>query len=1684
ENIKRFGPGHNDHKKKSLEQIVGNWGEFQNENETQLPSQGGKLLYRFRNGKQVHFEATEIKLEELLKDCVAHLKSHPNELDPLKIQFENIGQQLIEGNQEKYLGKKVADWDLELEPLAGHYDKLQAINAPLNKAGVYFIKAKMQDGNETRIVLWMNDTIIASKQADKKSWYLVADAETGTPISGAHVELIGYRVERVQQGRQRNQNRIQILTKHFAEYTDEQGQFTTSLDSKETGWNTSYQWLAIARTKEGRLAYLGFQGIWHRPKNDPAYDRHIAYFISDRPVYKPKDTVQFKFWVRNPRYTEKETARYANQEFELQLNDPQGKEVWTKKFTTDGFGGFGGEYAIPDGGTLGVYSLNIINHKQVHGGGSFRVEEYKKPEYEVTVEAPDEPVQLGEKVTATIKAKYYFGAPVKNATVHYTIKRTAYTNRWYPPRPWDWLYGTGYWWFAPEWDWYPGFYRWGCVVPHPYWWPTQQDPPEVIADQEVEINPDGTITVEIDTALAKEMHSDQDHRYEITAEVVDESRRTIVGTGEVLVSREPFDITAWTNRGYARVGDSIEASFKAQTLNRKAVVGEGKVRLIKITYTEDGRPTESLVEEWDVATNEEGLAIQKMNLAEAGQFRVSYMLTDKAGHTEEGATVLNVYGAGFAGKGYRYNDLEMLVEQKEYQPGDKVQLRINTNRTNSTVLLFVRPVGGVYEVPYTLKLDGKSTSFEVDVEAGDMPNFFVEAMTISDGDIHTVVRNIVVPPEKRIMNIELTADQPDYRPGEELKLQLKLTDLEGNPVKGSVVLSAYDKSVDYIAGGSSIGDIKKFFWDFKRHHYTSTSSSWNHYSYSLYKRDEERMQQLGTFGGIMQADMFATGATQLGTNHMMRGAVPSAAPMKMRMMEAEAVEDAAVASDAPLLALDPEGGTVEPAVRKDFADTAFWAGALEPDENGIVQVSFPMPDSLTTWKISGWGMGDGTRVGFGSTEVITSKNLLVRLQAPRFFVETDEVVLSANVHSYLENDKSVQVVLEMDGELLSAMDDLTRTIELTAGEEKRVDWRVKVLQPGEVTLRMKALTDEESDAVEMSFPVYLHGAERMEAFAGTIKPNESNGTVEFDIPEARLPEQSALELRFSPSLAAAMIDALPYLANYPHDTTDAAMYRFVPTIITYNILQEMGIDLQQLKNKQTNLNAQELGDPQERAKQWKQYDKENPVYSPDEIEQFVKQHVAEVANRQLSDGGWGWLSGYGEHSSPHITARVVHGLILADKNRVALVPDMLNRGLDWLENYQQEQIRLLKNWEANEKIKDEKQKHKKYKRYADNLDAFIFGVLVDGGRVNEEMHAYLNRDRVQLSVYAKGLLGLALHTIGDKEGLAKVMENLEQYLQQDAENETAWLRLPAGHFWWYWYDSEDEANAVYLKLLARTDARSERAGRLVKYILNNRKNSTYWSCISDTALSVEALAEYLQASGENHPDMVVEIWFDGEKQKEVKITPENLFEIDNKFTLEGVNLKTGKHTLELRKTGSGPLYYNAYVKTFSKEDFIEAAGFEIKVERRYTRLIPDNKETSVANSSGQAIDQVSEHFKREPLVNQAQLKSGDLIEVELVIDSKNDYEYLVFEDYKPAGLEAVDLRSGYTYNRLGAYLEFKSEKVKFFVQRLAHGKHSITYQLRAEIPGQFSALPTQGSAMYAPELRANSDEMKLQVVDK
>ncbi len=1679
--IAEYGKGHDEYRQKRLDQIVGNWGRFE-QGQVQPAGAAATVEYRFRNGNKVSFEATAVNVPKLLEDVKVYLKSSPRQLDWQKVNVADIGYRLVMAGQSQYLGDKVASWSLELKPRSGHVDERVTVTTPLKKPGAYLLTAKMAGGNESRIIVWVSDTVLLKKQLDGKAFYYIADAVTGQPVAKANVDFFGWKQQPVAP----NRNEYRVDTVSFQQASDADGQLLFGADRLPQ----DHQWLIVARKprdgQEGanRFAYLGFTNVWFGRTYDAAYNQTKTLFITDRPVYRPMQTVQFKAWVRHAKYDEPDTSDFADKPFTVVIHDPRGEKVFEKTFTADAYGGVAGEFPLSQTAMLGSYSIVIPNY----GGGHFRVEEYKKPEFEVQVEAPKEPVRLGEKIEAAITAKYYFGAPVTKAKVKYKVLRTSHDSRWYPRGDWDWFYGSGYWWFASDYLWYPGFREWGCLRPIPPWWGRGHEPPEVVLENEVEIGPDGIVKVPIDTRPAQELHGDQDHQYSITAEVVDESRRTIVGTGNVLVARKPFQVFAWVDRGHYRTGDTIKANFNAHTIDNKPVEGKGELTLFRISYNEKAEPIEKPVETWKIDTDAQGKATQQLKAAEPGQYRLSYKLTDAKQHTIEGGYLFVVRGPGFDGKSFRFNDLELITDKREYEPGDKVKLLINTNRSGGVVLLFARPTNGVYLPPKLLRLTGKSIEKEIAVVQRDMPNFFIEAVTIADGRVHTETREVVVPPEKRVLNVEVLPSQQEYRPGQKATVKIKLTDFFGKPFVGSTVLTVYDKSVEYISGGSNVPEIREFFWKWRRSHYPQTESSLAHWFNNLLRQNEIGMADLGVFGGEvmeglnkaenLQSRKGAFGGRGEGRAREAAPAAPASAALGVAKDGKEAMFALAEADKKPAEAgapppVPPAGGEATPAIRKNFADTAFWTASLTTDKDGLAEVSLTMPENLTGWKVKVWAMGHGTKVGQGEAEVVTKKDLLVRLQAPRFFVQKDEVVLSANVHNYLKTDKDVRVALELDGGVLSPMADLRTQVRISAGGEKRVDWRVRVATEGEAIVRVKAITDEESDAMEMRFPSYVHGMPKTDSYSGVVRADRESARITLNVPAERRINDSLLEVRYSPTLAGAMVDALPYLVEYPYGCTEQTLNRFVPTVVTLRILQRMNLDLKAIQEKRTNLNAQEIGDDKERAKGWKRFPR-NPVFDEAEVRNMTAAGIQALAGMQCADGGWGWFSGFGERSWPHTTAVVVHGLQIARQNDIVLPPGMLERGIEWLKNYQADQVKQLKNAAS---------KTKPWKEHTDNIDALVYMVLVDADVAGDEMRDFLYRDRTQLAVYAKAMFGLALHKQQQAEKLAMILKNIEQYVVQDDENQTAYLRLPADNHWWCWYGSEIEADAYYLKLLARTDPKGQTASRLVKYLLNNRKHATYWNSTRDTATCIEAMAEYLKASGEDRPDLTVSIWLDGKQVKEVAINKDNLFTFDNQLVLAGAAVETGQHKLEIRKKGTGPVYFNAYLTNFTLEDFITKAGLEVKVNRKYYKLTQVDKEIKVQGARGQAAGQKVEKYERTELPNLAALKSGDLVEVELEIDSKNDYEYLIFEDPKAAGFEPLLVRSGYNPNDLGAYMELRDDKVCFFVRQLARGKHSVSYRLRAEVPGKFSALPARAYAMYAPELKGNSDEIKLAIED-
>lgn len=1694
--IAKFGPGNNDSRKKLLQQIIGSWGRFEPA-ETVPVGTKPHLPLVFRNATNIKLTAAPVDMEAVVRDTQEYLKSNPAKFDWERTNPSNIASRLISGNAAKYIGKPAANWETKLTPAEKHRDTRTDLQVPLEKGGAWWITGEIANGNSFHTLVWIVDSVIVQNDVGGKKQWWVADAAGGAPVAGAEIEFFGYRTIYLDRKNPLERN-IDIRTKGMTKKTDEDGKTLMApgiLDDQ-------YQWLAIARKPDRTMAFYGFRPFSVGQPQLENGNRDISYGISDRPLYKPGDTAHLKFYLRNVGYFEPEESKWANQNGELILNNGRGEEAMKiGNLKTDALGSVECEVVIPKDAVLGEWAANYHIGDRISATVSLRVEEYRKPEYEVKVEAPAEPVKLGDKFTATVKATYFHGAPVRNANVEIIVKRSSIGERWFPLWRWDWLYGPGAWWNCGDASWHPTWRNWGCIPPHPPWWQGNRwTPDELVMKRNVPIGPDGTAKIEIDTAPAKQTQGDMDSKYSIEARVVDASRREERGTGSVIAARKPFEVIVWTDRGYTRAGEQVEATISAATLAGKPVVGaKGTLKIFEIVGGENGRIEEKEMQSFPIETDAQGEIHQKFAAPATGQYRLAASLSFKEGEPAEGATILNVHGPGRADpKEWRFGPLELIADKATHAPGETLKLRVNSDKENANVWLFLHVAGSAGREARRIRLDGKSLEVGVPLDLRDMPNMFVEGITVHGAKVHTAVRQILLPPVSKLIDVTLEPAKDRVKPRETSVLRVTLRDAEGKPVTGLAVLSVYDKSLEAITGGSNVGLIHENFWTWKNSYYPD----WNAGSIpppvgNLLKPRETGMQPLGRFGDdrvrtrAMAGSGWGFGGGMRSNMMLGDGAVMEDGATAMPMSAAAMPMEAQKAKNEMFADKDMAGEAAPAAnpilVRKDFADLLKWSGAIQTDAEGHAEIPLEYPDNLTTWKARVWVLGKGTQVGEGSAEIITSKELLVRLQAPRFLVERDESVFSAVVQNDHDAPKTVKVSLELDGNTLEAIDGAPQTVEIAAKSEARVDWRVRALKEGEAKFRMRADSGDDGDAVERTLPVRVHGMLRQDAWSRTVEPGAESAKISMEVPEQRRPDQSKLTVRFSPTIAGAVVDAIPYLASYPYGCTEQTLNRFVPAVIAQKMLKDLKINLGEVKAKRTNLNPQELGDSAQRAAQWKQW-QTNPVFDEVEMEKMVGKGVEKLMSMQNSDGGWGWFSGYGEVSYPHTTAVVVHGLLVARENGAKVPEAMLNAGISWMIAYERKQVAALQLHVEREALRKENKKvpdDSKYEKWTcDALDAFCRMILGEAKRDSEPMLAFLYRDRVELPVYAKCLLGLEEHRKGDEARRDEVMKMISQFLKRDAENQTAYLDLQNKNYWWNWYGSEVEAHAWYLKLLAAVKPKDADTRGLVKYLVNNRKHASYWESTRDTAFAVEAIASYFKASGEDAPEMEVEVLLGGKLLRKVSINRENLFTFDGSVTLTGDAVTTGKHDVELRRSGKGTLYANAYLEVFTLEDKLRAAGLEVKVSRHISKLIALEKENEVPDSTGLVVKQNVERFRREPLTDGAKLASGDRIEVELVLESKNDYEYLIFSDAKAAGFEALDALSGYVGGSGGfsAYMEPRDQTVDFFIRALPRGTNTVRYQLRAEAPGIYKALPATAEAMYAPELRANSEDIKLEIL--
>lgn len=1555
-------------------------------------------------------------------------------------------------------GKPVAEWSIttgdkhDYQPM--HSDE-QGVEAPLSESNAYLLiaKGKNQAGKETEgraIAIVSRLSLVAKTGTSKASFYAV-DSVTGEPRPKTKL-LVQRFVRQVQ---------VPVVNtwKRVFEYQElivpDNGLAEIPLPAdKERG--RQQQLVAVAREGNDFAVTDGhwWGGWWG------ITDGLYSYVFTDRPVYRPNQTAHFKGIMRE--YMAGEYRPLVNQKFQVSIRDPRGAVVFEKELVTSDEGSLSGEITLGDEPALGMYMINILRDGQgisTGTGARFRVEEYKKPEFQVTVSTDKPLFKIGDKIPFKIHGDYYFGGPVAKAKVSYTIHREQLYHFIPWPRPYDWFYAEGHEFMGR----FPPF----------------QQRSDLVKQGELTTDADGNAFVEIE-AKAFKNDPKADLVYRVEVNMVDESRREISASQSIKVTRQAFTISLDAKQHLYQPGDTVRIDLKSRNANDQPVPFEGTSTVSFVTQRETRDDNGKIKDEEKLQT----LEAKAKNVGDKGDGEVTFV-ADKEGYYKitvetpdpfdpngakiTGSTYVWVAKAGGAFAHYANRDIELVVAQETYRAGETIRLLVNCRAPKSYVLLTAE--GDDLYKSQIVYVEGNQTVVEWPVEKSFQPQIAIKAVAIHDNKIFQTEETIHVPPVEQFLTVKIISPKQQFLPREEAEISIEATDSSGKPALGvELSLSVFDASILYIQPELR-GDIRKYFYGRVRPVSVQTTSSYFFRSWSQVPQNSwfYTQPQFGMGGGVGGARFRRDMAMAKGMP------MPAAAPMEAApALGAPADEDFDAAAMAPT------------ETRTDFRDAVYWSTHLVTGSDGKVTAKIKFPDSLTTWQLESIGADLKNRVGEVIHEVRTKKNILVRLQAPRFLVEGDKVVLSAIAHNYLDHAKKVRVdMCEVSGlellgvntsawsvekdskplDLKQAIDD----VEIPAGGEKRVDFVFKPTRIGSVSATAKALSTEESDAMRLEIPVYEYGAEKLLAQSGILLGSESvrSATASLLIPKEIRPNSQSLVVKVSPTIAGVMLESLPYLIDYPYGCTEQTMSRFVPAVLTGHTLKKLGLNLAEVAK---------IDSGDKRTRERLEKFRANPIVDEKELAKIIAAGVHRLADFQHGDGGWGWWK-QGE-SNAYLTAYVISGLALARDSGVSLPEGMIDRGVAFLAAKAAEAGPVKEYpWQEGDNTS-----LRTYMLYA--IGQANSARLREPDLTKQLRRMFENRD--DLTDYARALLALALAEGELAEEASIVLGNIKDRARIDKETGTAsWGELRG---WFYWYQSGTEATSYSLKALIKLEPKSPLIPQIVNWLVRNREG-TRWFSTKDTAIVNYALADYLRLTQELDPDLTIVVSVDGREARRTRVTKQNLFTFDDELRIAAEELGTGAKEINIKAEGRGNVYWGAYAQFFTKEEKITAAGNELYVTRQYMKLIPKTVTKTRKVYNAEQRKQVDEtydeiEYDKVPVKEGDKLTSGDLIEVTIAVDAKNNFEYLLFEDPKPAGCEPVNLQSGYQWGGgFGAHTELRDEKVAFFASYLNQGKHAISYRLRAEIPGEFHALPAHGECMYAPFVRGNGDSNIIRIVD-
>jgi len=1253
----------------------------------------------------------------------------------------------------------------------------QTVPVEIKGKGVYLVEAVNQQLRAYTIVI-VSDLAMITKQAPGRMVALVVNRKTGAPAPNAEVTLWS------------NTN-THVDSKTWTANAE-------GMVDRPVAANTNSDLRLMAKAGgEFAVTSLSSWAVGARQDRDWS-----GYIYTDRPVYRPGHTVDFKAILRTAASNGYAIPKVNN--LDVSIEDPDQKTVYHKRVAVSQIGTLHDSLTLAAGASLGYYAIQIhpaavenVDEGEAAEGdsygvmtGGFQVEEYKKPEYEVRVTPAKPRVIQGESVQAVIDARYYFGEPVKNAKVTWAIYRST-----------AWLK------------------RYDFEADEDAGAENNEDENtggEQAQQNEGRLDDDGKLTIAIPTDVSE--HG-SDFRYRIEARVTDEGNREITGTGWLSATFASFYVYAEPDQYVYGPGDRARINITALDYDGNPVQVRVQARLGQWYWKSKQEDTRATV---NATTDAQGHAAAEFTIPSGGEWRVDVTAPTPEKREVSDYTYLWVSGGGAALYGEKQDTVQIIPDKKSYSPGDTAKILVVTGVPTAHVLVSVE--GRAIDMVRVVDATSPSFTFEVPVRADQAPTFYVGAAFIRNGEFYQGSKAVKVPPVAQSLAVNITTSKPQYKPGEHAHYDIEAKDSAGRPVSAEFSLGVVDEAI-YGIRKDTTPDIVNFFYG-RNYNIVNTDNSLSYY---------------------------------------FRG---EAGKRRMRL--------ALLHQQQRLTQLKPER-LVQPKVRKAFPDTIYWAADVNTGANGHAGVDFDFPDSLTTWRATARGVTADTRVGSATQKVIVRKNVILRLAVPRFFTQGDEMTLSAIVHNYLPNAKAARVSLEAKG--LELLGTTSQDVSIPSKGDVKVDFRVRVPAGVEAVVTGKALTDEESDAMELTLPVYAQGVKLSDARAGSLAGGKTDFALAF--PQQVAPGSRNLEVHFSPSIAGAVFGALNYLTTFPYGCTEQTMSSFLPNVV---VMQAM---------KDLNLKPQE---------------------DPAILQQKITAGLDRLYDFQHEDGGWGWWKT--DESQIFLTAYVISGLAQAKAAGQPIRDGVLENATKWLRAAYDKEPRMIADMKA-------------YVNYALALEG-----ASDSGRLDGAWS-----ERAKMSAYGLAQMGLAFDALKDQRAheTARLVESMAR--QNNAE---AWWPMEEDSLMELYVDSTPEVTAFAVKLLAREDPQSPLLPKAALWLMGHRNEGWFWYSTEQTAMVVFGLTDYLKITKELNAAFTASVLVNGKPVGSKAFTQADaLAPGEYVVTLHDADLNAASNVISVRMAGTGRLYWSVREEYSSTEPKLARTGtVALNILRDYYKLTP------------------------------------------------------------------------------------------------------------------------------------------------